>query len=397
MQVAGFTKVGGLFEGCVPGGVVVAFVRVATAGAAHHHQAAAGLLHQPDQFGVASIGGQAGVPAHLDLRFHERVAQFLGVLQRHVEAVVHEKYLLQAVPLGDLRHFLNNLVDGANDAPRAFRRADVVRRRGIVETAQLGEDADAETGLGVLGHVQVIKARPFDKIGRAAHPVVHQLAVFAVQQPGHVAVVGFADFDAAGEIGETLTSVAGQTEVGLHVFKDLGGHDAERRAAAHDGRVGDGAHALNHALGDGQLPLWIHVAVIAEVAYGDPNQFGIEVSNRFFNLIQVVFAGKHQVNQLDLVAGPVNVAGHVGQADGDRLGAHTAHDAVVAVSGNQQDTHRKIPLGAAGLAALIVPIVHQAVRIDYAPPELSGSSISAAANLPSSSRAMSADAHSCRV
>ena len=137
--------------------------------------------------------------------------------------------------------------------------------------------------------------------------------------------------------------------------------------------------------------------MIAEVADGNTDQFGIEFPHRLLHLIQVVLAGKHQVNQLDLVAGPVDVSGHVGQADGDRLGAHAAHDAVVAVSGYQQDAHRKIPLGAAGEVSLIAPIVHQAVRIDYAPPGSLGSSISTAANASSPSWTMPADAHSLRV
>ena len=224
------------------------------------------------------------------------------MLQRYVEAVVHEEYLLQPVPLGYLRDFLNNLVDGANDAPSPFRRADVVGGGGIVKSAQLGEDADAESRLGVFGHVQVVKAWSFDEIGRAAHPVVNQLAVFAVQQSGHAPVVGLANFDTAGEVGETFTSVARQAKVGLHVFKDLGGHDTERRPSAHDGRIGNGTDALDHALGDGQLPLRIDVTVVAQVANGDSDQFGVEIPHRLLDFIQIVLAGEHQVNQLDLVA-----------------------------------------------------------------------------------------------
>ena len=343
MQPAGFAQVGGLLKGGVAPRIVVPFVGVAAPGAAQHHQTAAGLLHQPNQFGVAGVGGQAGIPAHLDLGLLKGMAQPFGVFQRHIEAVVHKENLAQTVAGRNLRHFLNHFVNGPDDPPGALRRPQVVGRGGIVEPAQFGQHADAETCLGVFGHIQVVQAGAGAEIGGAAHPVIDDAAVFAVQHAGHSPVVGFPDFQAVGQFGEGFGGVAGDADVRLHELKNLLRHNAERRPAAHDSGIRNRAEALNDAFGDGQLPLRVNVAVVAQIADGNAHQVGVEIAGYALHLVQVVIAGKHQVNHLDAMAGAVNVAGHIGQPDGDGLGAHPAHHAVVAVGGNQQDTHLANP------------------------------------------------------
>ena len=94
------------------------------------------------------------------------------------------------------------------------------------------------------------------------------------------------------------------------------------------------------------------------------------------------------------------MSGDVGESDRDGLGAHAAHDPVVAIGGNQQNAHRKSPCSGS-VVSIIVPIVHQAVRIDYALPGASpdplDSSFAITNNVSSSSRTMPADAHSRRV
>ena len=237
----------------------------------------------------------------------------------------------------------NHFVDGADHPPGPFGRPHVVGGGGIVEPAQLGEHADAETGLGVLGHVQVVQAGAAAEVGRTAHAVVHDFTVFTVENAGHAPVVGLSNFDAVGQLGESLAGVAGDTEVGLHEVEDLLRHDAESRAAADDGGVGNGADALDDAPGDGQLPLRVDVTVIAEVADRDAHHLRLEVEDGAFNFVQVVLVSEHEVDQLHLVPGTVHVAGNVGQADGDGLRSHPAHNPVVAVGGNQQDTHGKSP------------------------------------------------------
>ena len=343
MEVAGLAQLGGLLEGGVARRVVVALVRVAAAGAAHHDEAAAGLLHHADELGVTGVGGQAGVPADLHLGFHQGVAEFLGVLQRHVEAVVDEEDLLQAVAGRDLGHFFNHLVDGADHPPGALGGAHIVGGGGVVEPAQLGEHADAETGLGVLGHVQVVKAGPAAEIGRTSHAVVHDFAVLTVENAGHAPVVGLTDLDAVGQLGEGLARVAGDADVGLHEVEDLLRHDAESRAAADDGGVGNRPDAFDDASGDGQLPLRVDVAVVAEVADRDTHHLRLEVQHGALDFIEVVILGEHEVDQLHLVPGTVDVAGDIGQADGDGLRPHPAHDLFVTVGSNQQDTHLKSP------------------------------------------------------
>ena len=343
MEVAGLAQIGSLLEGGVAGGVVVAFVGVAAAGAAHHDKTAAGLFHHADELGVAGVGRQTGIPAHLHLGFHQGVAQLLGMFQRHIEAVVDEKYLLQAVAGGDLGHLLHHLVDGPDHPPGALGGAHVVGRGGVVEPAQLGEHADTESRLGIPGHIKVVKTGPAAEIRRAAHAVVHDFAVFTVEDAGHSPVVGLADFDAVGEFGEGLAGVSGDAEVGLHEIENLLRHDAESRSAADDGGVGNRPDALDDAPGDGQLPLWVNVAVIAEVADRDTHHLGLEVEDGAFDFIEIVLVGKHEVDQLHLVPGAVQMSGYVGQANGNGLRSHPAHDPVVTVGGNQQDTHRKSP------------------------------------------------------
>ena len=250
---------------------------------------------------------------------------------------------LEAIAVGDLGHFLNHLVDGADHPPGALGSAHIVGGGGVVEPAQLGEHADAESGFGIPGHIQVVKTGTAAEIRRATHAVVHDLAVLAVEHAGHAPVVGLTDLHAVGELGESLAGVAGDAEVGLHEVEDLLRHDAERRPAANDSGVGNRPDALDDAPGDGQLPLRVHVAVIAEVADRDANHLGLEVKDGALDFVEVVFVGEHEVDQFHLVPGAVQVAGNVGQTNWNGLRSHPAHDPVVAVSSNQQDTHRKSP------------------------------------------------------
>ena len=261
----------------------------------------------------------------------------------HVEAVIDEEDLLQAVAGGDLGHLFHHLVNGPDHPPGALGGAHVVGGGGVVEPAQLGEHADAETGLGVLGHVQIVQAGTAAEVGGTAHAVVHDFAVFTVENTGHAPVVGLSNFDAVGQLGEGLTGVTGDAEVGLDEVEDLLRHDAEGRAAADDGGVGNRADALDDAPGDGQLPLRVDVTVVAEVADRDAHHFRLEIEDGALDFIQVVFIGEHEVNQLHLMPGTVEVAGDVRQADGNGLRSHPAHNPVVAVGSNQQDTHRKSP------------------------------------------------------
>ena len=218
---------------------------------------------------------------------------------------------------------------------------EVCGRRWIVEPAQLGENTDAEAGLGILGNVQVVEAGATYEIGRTAHSVVHDLAVLAVEDTGHATVIRLANLDAIDQLGKRFGSVAGNAEVGLHEFEDLLRHDAERRAAANDGCVGYGADPLDDTLGNWQLPLRVHVAVVAQVSDRDAHQFGLELGHHLLDLTEVIGIGEHQVDQFDLMARAVQMTGDIGKADWYGLGTHTAHNPIVAVGSNQQNTHLK--------------------------------------------------------
>ena len=153
-----------------------------------------------------------------------------------------------------------------------------------------------------------------------------------------------ADLNAVADFGEGLAGVSSHTEIGFQELVALFGEQAEGRTTDDDGCLAVLADAADHVPRDGQRPFCVQVAVIAQVAKGDPDDIGPELVDDGFNLGQVVVS-EHKVNNLDLVPVVVQVRRDIRQPDGHRLGVHPAVHPVLAVGGYEQDTHCTLQRG----------------------------------------------------
>ena len=267
------------------------------------------------------------------------------MVQRQIEPVVDEEHFAQPVAFLHFLDFGHHFVDGADDPPVGpvlrCAAANLRRAGGVGKAAQLGQHADAESGLAVFVHIQPVQARRLGELRHAVALVQLYGAVLGIHQPRQAVHRRLAHLQAVAEFGKGFPGVAHHAQVGLQVAETLPGQQAESRAAANDGGAAFGADSVDDFLGDGQRPLGVDVAVIAEVPQRNAGQVRLKFAHRLPHFGGVV-VGEHQIQHPDFVAGGVQMAGDVGQADGQGLGVHPAVQPVMAVGGNQQDAHREL-------------------------------------------------------
>ena len=263
--------------------------------AAHQHQVASSLLHQPHQLGVAVVGSQAGIPAQIQIGVHQGITERIGLVSRDVEAIVDEKNLPKGEPLFQILNLGHHLVNGANHSPGAFLGLGRSLRSWIIKAAQLGQNTNAESGLPVFLHVQLFQARGLGEFREAAHSIVNDLPILAVNQSRQVKVGGLTYLDSVGQFRKGLASIPSYAQVGLQECEAFLGKDAERRTYADHRGLGCGANPLDNFFGDGQSPLGIQVAVVAEIPQRYTHQLRRELPHRILHFREVIISGKHQV------------------------------------------------------------------------------------------------------
>ena len=253
----------------------------------------------------------------------------------------------------DLGH---HLVDGPDHPEVRLRHPRRRRGRRVGEASQLGQHANAESGGPVLVHLQVFQPGAAREGRNAETLVQHHLAVLGVYHARQVVSRPFAYLDAFADLREGLACVAGHAYVGLQKLVALFGQQAEGRPANDDLGLAVLTDAVDHVPRDGECPLRVQVAVIAQVAQRYAYHVRPEILDDVLDLGQVV-VGEHQVDDLDLVPLVVQVSRYVGQSDGHGLGIHSAVQPVLPVGGDEQDSHENLqcsppcvrPGGRAGL------------------------------------------------
>ena len=108
-----------------------------------------------------------------------------------------------------------HLVNGANHPPGAFLGLRRGLRSWVIKAAQLGQDANAESGLPVFLHIQLFQARGLGELREAAHSIVDGLPILAVYQSGQVEVGGLTYLDSVGQFRKGLTGIPRYAQVGF--------------------------------------------------------------------------------------------------------------------------------------------------------------------------------------
>ena len=131
------------------------------------------------------------------------------MVQRQVETVGDEEYLLHSKPLLHVFNLGHHLVDGPDHPPSGLVYLDLRCIGRIGEAAQLGQDADSEAGFVVPRHVQIVQPRRLGELRSAKAFVLNGLAFLSVNQAWEVEVVRLPDLQTVIQGGEGLTGVAG--------------------------------------------------------------------------------------------------------------------------------------------------------------------------------------------
>ena len=238
-------------------------------------------------------------------------------------------------------NIIDNVFDGTQHPPGGrIVLGDYRVGEGV---AQLGHHADAESRLLVPGHIKLIQKRGFGKL-RVSQSLPHDRAgIIPVNQAGHV-VIGLTAFHGVGQLGKALAPIPGHSQVESQIIETCLWKQAETRTPTHDGSFSDGAHHVNDLFSARQRPLRVHVADVVQVPEGDADKIGLELPNRSLGFLEKVL-GKHQVQYLDVVPVRVQISGDVSQPYRGRIGVHTAHQSLVPVCGDQQDSHIQSILG----------------------------------------------------
>ena len=167
------------------------------------------------------------------------------------------------------------------------------------------------------------------------------LAIAPIDHAGNIRIVP-ARFEPVQQCRERLARVAGDAQIGADVLQALGGQDAERRPAAQYRRVADRADALHYVADARQVRHRVEVALVVQIADGQPHQVRLELPDRALHVPRAVVR-KHQVQNLQLVAVLVHSGGYVRQPNRNGTHHHPVHEPVGLIGRYQQYPHRESP------------------------------------------------------